>query len=159
MIVLSGSFCGGGGGGWWGVCKVIVVSNPTRLRLGCGWVVLWLGWGFDKNTSLVSSLVVLKIVPNDIGILGKFPKFSKIWMRNNSLISLRCFINGKTTFLENDYMFQTIWNTRNSVWDPNDNLNMDNFWKILNIWYTWIIHNKLPQQWGVHPTNWAPLSH
>ena len=25
-----------GGGGWWGVCKVIIVSNPTRLRLGCG---------------------------------------------------------------------------------------------------------------------------
>ena len=25
-----------GGGGWWGVCKVIIVSNPTRLRLGYG---------------------------------------------------------------------------------------------------------------------------
>ena len=35
---------GGVGGGW---CKVIIVSNPTLVRLSC--VVLWLGWGFDKN--------------------------------------------------------------------------------------------------------------
>ena len=33
-------------GGWGGVggCKVIIVSNPTRLRLGCGLVVVSLGF-------------------------------------------------------------------------------------------------------------------
>ena len=29
-------------GGWW--CKVIIMSNPTRLRLGSGWVVVRLGF-------------------------------------------------------------------------------------------------------------------
>ena len=41
-----------GGGGWWGVCKVIIVSNPTRLRLGSGWVVVrlgfWQNWFYSK---------------------------------------------------------------------------------------------------------------
>ena len=36
------------GGGW--VWKVIIVSNPTRLRLGYGWVVVRLGfWQFHQN--------------------------------------------------------------------------------------------------------------
>ena len=30
--------------GWGGGCKGIIVSNPTRLRLGCGWVVVRLGF-------------------------------------------------------------------------------------------------------------------
>ena len=36
---------GGGGGGV--ECKLIFVSNPTKVMLG--WVELWLSWGFDNN--------------------------------------------------------------------------------------------------------------
>ena len=41
--ILSGRIRvpGGGGGGW---CKVIIMSNPTRLRLGYGRVVVRLGF-------------------------------------------------------------------------------------------------------------------
>ena len=35
--VVGGGVVGGG-------CKVIIVSNPTRLRLGCGSVVVRLGF-------------------------------------------------------------------------------------------------------------------
>ena len=35
-IIISGRSGVCVGGGWWGVCKVIIVSNPTRLRLGYG---------------------------------------------------------------------------------------------------------------------------
>ena len=46
---------------WWGVCKVIIVSNPTRLRLCCGWVVVRLGfWQFhykcDRSYVEMSSI-------------------------------------------------------------------------------------------------------
>ena len=47
-IIISGRSRVPGGGvvvvGW---CEVIIVSNPTRLRLGYGWVVVRLGfWQF-----------------------------------------------------------------------------------------------------------------
>ena len=40
-IIYSGRSSSGGV-----VCKVIIMSNPTRLRLGCGWVVVrfWQLW-------------------------------------------------------------------------------------------------------------------
>ena len=40
------------GGGWGGVCKVIFMSNPTKVMLGYG-------WGFDNITwvYIVLSLV------------------------------------------------------------------------------------------------------
>ena len=35
---------------WWGGCKVIIMSNPTRLRLGYGWFVVRLGfWQFHQK--------------------------------------------------------------------------------------------------------------
>ena len=36
--------------GWWVgvVCKVIFMSNPTKVILDWGWVELWLSWGFDN---------------------------------------------------------------------------------------------------------------
>ena len=38
-----------GGVGVWGVCKGIIVSNPTGLRLGCGWFVVRLEfWQLDN---------------------------------------------------------------------------------------------------------------
>ena len=44
--------------GWWGGCKVIIVSNPTRLRLGYGWVVVRLGfWQLTCGTNLISTSV------------------------------------------------------------------------------------------------------
>ena len=44
------------GGGWWGGCKVIILSNPTRLRLGYGWVVVRLGfWQYNHNCGIWTS--------------------------------------------------------------------------------------------------------
>ena len=47
-IIITGRSRVPGGGGWWW-CKVIIVSNPTRFRLDCGWVVVRLGfWQYLK---------------------------------------------------------------------------------------------------------------
>ena len=36
LFLVEVEFLVGGGWGGWGGCKVIIVSNPTRLRLGYG---------------------------------------------------------------------------------------------------------------------------
>ena len=38
--------------GWWVVCKVIFVSNPTKVMLDWGWVELLLSWGFDGDVAV-----------------------------------------------------------------------------------------------------------
>ena len=37
------------------VCKVIFMSNPTKVMLGS--VELWLSWGFDNFDVLISDLL------------------------------------------------------------------------------------------------------
>ena len=36
LFLVEVEFLVGGGGWWWRGCKVIIVSNPTGLRLGLG---------------------------------------------------------------------------------------------------------------------------
>ena len=49
VFLVEVEFLVGGVGGWVVVWTAIIVSNPTRLRLG--WVVL--GWGFDNMNGRV----------------------------------------------------------------------------------------------------------
>ena len=42
-ILLILNLCSG-----WVGCKVIFMSNPTKVMLGWGWVEFGLSWGFDK---------------------------------------------------------------------------------------------------------------
>ena len=62
-----------GWGGWWGVCKVIIVSNPTRLRLGCGWVVVRLGfwqyWQYLRYSSILCTFERYLTIPYIISSL------------------------------------------------------------------------------------------
>ena len=39
------------------ICKVISVSNPTKIILGWGWVELWLSWGLTIVNSCIQNLV------------------------------------------------------------------------------------------------------
>ena len=81
--------------GWVGWCKVIIVSNPTKLRLGYGWVVVRLGfWQYQQQLFLmVSTFATLWIrIRNQIG------RKWFLWQLNICIFLFHRFVRWETNF-------------------------------------------------------------